>query len=84
MAGTPRFLTLAEVAEILSTSVPQVYALVRRGELTGVKIGGRGQWRVETTKLEAYIAQLYVETEKYVAEHPFAETEAEAAGLDAD
>lgn len=84
MAGTPRFLTLAEVAEILSTSVPQVYALVRRGELTGVKIGGRGQWRVESSKLEDYIAQLYVQTEKYVAEHPFAEADDDTVGLDAD
>jgi excisionase family DNA binding protein len=84
MAGVPRFLTLAEVAEILNTSVPQVYALVRRGELAGVKIGGRGQWRVETTRLEAYIAQLYVETEKYVADHPFAEADAEDVALDID
>ncbi len=84
MAGTPRFLTLAEVAEILSTSVPQVYALVRRGELTGVKIGGRGQWRVESAKLEDYITQLYVETEKYVAAHPFAEAETETVGFEAE
>ncbi|MGL5827099.1 MAG: helix-turn-helix domain-containing protein [Nocardioides sp.] len=84
MAGAPRFLTLAEVAEILNTSVPQVYALVRRGELAGVKIGGRGQWRVETTRLEAYIAQLYVETEKYVADHPFAESDADDVPLDVD
>lgn len=84
MAGAPRFLTLAEVAEILNTSVPQVYALVRRGELAGVKIGGRGQWRVENSRLEDYIAQLYVETQKYVEEHPFAETDADEAALELD
>lgn len=84
MAGVPRFLTLAEVAEILNTSVPQVYALVRRGELTGVKIGGRGQWRVENSRLEDYIAQLYVETQKYVEEHPFAEADADATALELD
>ena len=61
MAGTPRFLTLSEVAETLNTSTSQVYALVRRGELTAIKMGGRGQWRVETNRLEDYIAQLYVE-----------------------
>ncbi len=71
----PRFLTLAEVADILNTSVPQVYALVRRRELIGVKIGGRGQWRVENNQLEAYIAQAYADTEKYVEEHPFADAE---------
>ena len=42
MPGAPRFLTLGEVAEILNTSSAQVYALVRRGELRAIKIGGRG------------------------------------------
>ena len=59
----------------MNTSVPQVYALVRRGELIGVKIGGRGQWRVENSQLEAYIARAYRDTEQYVAQHPFADTE---------
>jgi hypothetical protein len=35
-----------------------------------VKIGGRGQWRVETTKLEDYIARLYKETGEFVDSHP--------------
>jgi excisionase family DNA binding protein len=52
MPAAPRFLTLSEVAEVLNTSSAQVYALVRRGELKAIKIGGRGQWRVETSKLE--------------------------------
>ena len=73
MSGTPRFLTLAEVAEILSTSVAQVYALVRRGDLRGIKIGGRGQWRVETTELESYIERMYDETDAYREQHPFVE-----------
>lgn len=75
MAGGPRFLTLDEVAEILNTSNAQIYALVRRGELPAIKIGGRGQWRVETTKLEEYIQRMYAEAEQFVAEHPFAESE---------
>ena len=58
----PRFLTLADVAEILATSSAQVYALVRRGDLPAIKIGGRGQWRVERTKLEDYIAAAYRDT----------------------
>ena len=49
MADSPRFLTLADVAEVLNTSSAQVYALVRRGELPAIKIGGRGQWRVEAS-----------------------------------
>jgi hypothetical protein len=36
-----------------------VYALVRMGSLVGIKIGGRGQWRVERCKLEEYVAGLY-------------------------
>ena len=76
MAGSPRFLTLADVAEVLNTSSAQVYALVRRGDLSAIKIGGRGQWRVEASKLEEYIQQQYEAAEQYVAEHPFVESEA--------
>jgi|1186.fasta_scaffold05246_4 excisionase family DNA binding protein len=61
--GQPRFLTLADVAEVLNTSQAQVYALVRRGELRAIKIGGRGQWRVETTELEAFIERMYAQTD---------------------
>ena len=75
MAGTPRFLTLTDVAEVLNTSSAQVYALVRRGELPAIKIGGRGQWRVESAALEEYIQRMYAETKTFVHEHPL---EAEA------
>ncbi len=74
MATTPRFLTLADVAEILSTSSAQVYALVRRGELPAIKIGGRGQWRVESSQLEAYIERMYDEARQFVDAHPFTES----------
>jgi excisionase family DNA binding protein len=73
MSGSPRFLTLADVAEVLNTSSAQVYALVRRGDLVAIKIGGRGQWRVESSQLEAYIERLYKETQLFVAEHPYVE-----------
>ena len=59
----PRFLTLADVAEILATSVSQVYALVRSGELRGIQIGGRGQWRVEAVELEKFIARMYAQAD---------------------
>ena len=62
----PRFLTLSDVAEILATSTAQVYALVRRGELRALKIGGRGQWRVEKVKLEEYITRGYERTAEAV------------------
>ena len=60
----PRFLQLADVAEILNISGAQAYALVRRGELKAVKIGGRGQWRVEDSELEAYIQRAYADADR--------------------
>ncbi|RKQ36710.1 helix-turn-helix domain-containing protein [Kocuria tytonis] len=63
-----RFLTLADVAEILSISVPQARAMVRSGELPAIQVGGRGQWRVEKVKLEEYIQQGYERTQHAVRE----------------
>lgn len=73
MVPNPRFLQLADVAEILNTSSAQVYALVRRGDLPAIKIGGRGQWRVEASELEAYIQRAYQQTRAFVEEHPYVE-----------
>jgi excisionase family DNA binding protein len=70
-APHPRFLSLADVAEVLNISVTQVYALVRRGDLPAIKIGGRGQWRIESTELEGYIARAYDDTKKFIESHPF-------------
>jgi len=61
-----RFLPLADVAEILSISSAQAYALVRSGDLPAIKVGGRGQWRVETTELEDYIQRMYSQTRALV------------------
>lgn len=63
----PRFLTLADVAEVLNVSSAQAYALVRSGDLPAIKVGGRGQWRVETTVLEEYIQRGYEQTRAQVA-----------------
>ncbi len=73
-----RFLTLNDVADVLNISLSQTYALVRNGELEAIKIGGRGQYRVERDKLEAYIERMYEQTRKFLAEHPFAEADAES------
>ena len=75
MTVGPRFLTLPDVAEVLNTSLAQVTALVKRQELRGIQIGGRGQWRVETTELEAFIQRMYAETEQFVTAHPFGKGE---------
>ncbi len=62
-----RFIPLTEVSEILDISAAQAYALVRSGDLPAIKVGGRGQWRVETTELESYIQRMYAETRDFVA-----------------
>jgi len=67
---TPRFLELADVAEELSISVRQAYTLVRTGELPAIQVGGRGQWRVETSVLEEYIQRKYAETREMVRGRP--------------
>lgn len=58
-----RFLTLADVTEILNISMPQAYALVRGGDLRALQIGGRGQWRVSETDLDDYVQRMYDETQ---------------------
>jgi excisionase family DNA binding protein len=73
MQATPRFLQLADVAEVLNISGAQVYALVRRGELRAMKVGGRGQWRVQASDLEDYIQRAFADAEQFVREHPFVE-----------
>lgn len=59
-----RFLTVPQVAEELATSEAQILALVKRGDLVAMKLGGRGQWRIERTKLEQFIQAAYDETER--------------------
>lgn len=65
-----RFLLLSDVAEILNVSASQVYHMVRSGELPAIKIGGRGQWRVERGRLEAYIDQKHAETADWIRKNP--------------
>jgi excisionase family DNA binding protein len=66
----PRFLKLEDVAIYLSVSVAQAYALVRSGELPAIKVGGRGQWRIDKRQLEAYIERLHEETRRWAETHP--------------
>jgi excisionase family DNA binding protein len=61
---------LSDVATELNVTDSQVYHLVRSGELPAIKIGGRGQWRVERSKLEEYIQAKYTETAAWVQENP--------------
>lgn len=70
-----RFLRLSEVAEELNISLAQAYALVRRNMLPAIKVGGRGQWRVERDRLAAYIEVAYADTRAFVEAHPLHERE---------
>ena len=79
MSDGPRFLTLNDVAEVLNTSLAQVSALVQRGEIRALKIGGRGQWRIERDELEAFIQRMYAETEAQIQ----AQAKAPQAGVSA-
>ncbi len=57
-----RFLTVPQVAAELATSTAQIMALVRRGHLPAIELDGRGQWRIERSKLEEFIARAYDDT----------------------
>jgi excisionase family DNA binding protein len=61
---------MEDVATHLSVSVPQVYSLVRSGDLPAIKIGGRGVWRVDRAKLDTYLEQLEQETAVWAKAHP--------------
>ena len=56
-----KFVPLTEVSEVLGVSAAQAYALVRSGDLPAIKVGGRGQWRVEVDELEKFIERKYAE-----------------------
>nr|WP_277925352.1 helix-turn-helix domain-containing protein [Sediminivirga luteola] len=68
VAVQARFLPLSDVAEILNISISQARALVRSGELPAIRVGGRGQWRVENTELENYIQRMYREVRDEVSQ----------------
>jgi excisionase family DNA binding protein len=66
-----RFLTLGDVADVLNISASQTYALVRSGALPAIKIGGRGQWRVEIEGLERFIDETKASTRAFIDTHPY-------------
>jgi excisionase family DNA binding protein len=64
---------LTDVAEVLNVTTRQVYALVRSGDLRGIQVGGRNQWRVEAVELEDYIKRQYARSNEREAEHESAD-----------
>lgn len=63
-----QFVTLYDVQIVLSISRSQAYALVRTGDLRALRVGGRGQWRVELTELDAYIERCYQAVDAEISE----------------
>jgi excisionase family DNA binding protein len=59
----PKLLTMEEAADLLNVSASQMYALLRRGEVRALQLGGRGQWRIDPPDLDAYIEESKARTE---------------------
>ena len=68
---------MQDVAEELAVSLSQVYHMVRSGELPAIKVGGRGQWRIERARLEAYIEHKYAQTADWVKTNPLIDRDAD-------
>jgi prophage regulatory protein len=62
-----RFLTLQQVADELNTKHSTIRALIASGDLAAIQIGGRGQWRIERSKLEDYITGAYTKARTDIA-----------------
>lgn len=67
-AMASRFLTLDDLADELTVSRSQAYALVRDGTVPAMQVGGRRQWRVERTRLEQWIQDSHADTAGSVTE----------------
>jgi len=59
-----RFLTLADAAEVLNITPSEVLELIQSGELPAIKVGSKGQWRIENSVLESYIEAMYEQTRR--------------------
>lgn len=51
----PWLLKPADVAGQLDVSVVQVMALLKSGDLVGIQLGGRNQWRISRESLLAFL-----------------------------
>ncbi|RKR73280.1 helix-turn-helix domain-containing protein [Frondihabitans australicus] len=59
-----QFVTSAVVAEMLSLEIADVEALLESGELLGIRIGRRDEWRVERTVLDRFLEAKYEEARR--------------------
>jgi excisionase family DNA binding protein len=54
-----RFLTVAEVAQMMRVSTMTVYRLIKAGELASVRVGK--SYRIAPDDVDAYLAKRYTE-----------------------
>lgn len=54
-----RFLSIADVAEILQVDATDVHTLVQSGELASFRVGERGPIRIELAQLNAFVSHRY-------------------------
>lgn len=64
---SPRFLTLADIAEILNLTPSASRALVTSGEIPAIQVGGKRAWRIEESELEKYIENQYAVVRERIA-----------------
>jgi excisionase family DNA binding protein len=58
-ASRGRFLTVAEVAQMMRVSTMTVYRLIRAGELASVRVGK--SYRIREEDVDTYLAKRYTE-----------------------
>lgn len=59
-----RFITPAEVADMLSLDQGAVESLLESGELRAIRIGPRHEWRIERSVLDGYLEAKYEESRR--------------------
>ena len=64
-----RLFTLREVADALQVSEKTIRRLVYRGDLVGFKVGDRGQVRVKSEDVEAYLERQRVQANGQMGTH---------------
>lgn len=68
MDSAPRFIDVAQLAELLSVSPRVARSLLARREIRAIQVGGRGIWRIDVAEVDAYIERQYADQE--AGHHP--------------
>lgn len=65
---TPRFITMKDLAKMFAVSERAATSLIKSGDIPAIQVGGRGVWRIETVKVEEYIARQYEAAKRFAEE----------------